>query len=144
MYSKAIKAWDENQENLKTAISKCTLSQLGSYTDLVALLIQEVLYKSDLQISKEYLEINDGDYQGTLIYILHRDVYQPSADEYYSMWVSYGSCSVCDTLESIIFASGSDNSKPSEQQVKELWTLCLHFIQSFKPLYSTEQLWDID
>lgn len=40
--------------------------------------------------------IDDGDYQGTLLFLIPADLYQPSV--YWYAFVGYGSCSGCDTL----------------------------------------------
>lgn len=74
-------------------------------------------------------EINDGDYQGTLVYIIGAQGYQPS--DYWATKVYYGSCSGCDTLEGIREYS---EDKPSEQQVEDYLTLCLHLIQQMKEI----------
>ena len=72
-------------------------------------------------------EIDDGDYQGTLVYVIASQGYQP--DKYWVVKVSYGSCSGCDTLEAIRDYS---DDVPDEQQVKDYMTLCLHIIQNMK------------
>ncbi len=72
-------------------------------------------------------EIDDGDYQGTLLYIIAAEGYQPS--QYWYVTVSYGSCSGCDTLEGI---KGYGDGPPSEQQVKDYMTLSLHIVQGIK------------
>jgi len=73
--------------------------------------------------------INDGDYQGTLLYIIGAKGYQP--DNYWFVKVGYGSCSGCDTLESI---RGYQNTTPNEQQIKDYMTLSLHIIQGLKAM----------
>jgi hypothetical protein len=73
--------------------------------------------------------IDDGDYQGTLLFLIPEDTYQP--DNYYYVKVEYGSCSGCDTLESI---RDYDSDTPNDEQVKDYMTLCLHIIQKFKKL----------
>lgn len=45
-------------------------------------------------------EIDDGDYQGTILFVIAEKGYQPS--QYYAVYVGYGSCSGCDTLQSIV------------------------------------------
>lgn len=72
-------------------------------------------------------EIDDGDYQGTLVYVIASQGYQP--EKYWVVKVSYGSCSGCDTLEAIRDYS---DDVPDEQQVKDYMTLCLHIIQNMK------------
>jgi hypothetical protein len=71
--------------------------------------------------------IDDGDYQGTLLYLVPFDMYQP--DCYYYVLVEYGSCSGCDTLEAI---RTYDDQLPDEEQVKDYMTLALHIIQGIK------------
>lgn len=74
-------------------------------------------------------EIDDGDYQGTLVYIIGANGYQP--DDYWYVKVSYGSCSGCDTLEAI---KDYCYEPPSESQVKDYMTLALHIIQGIKKM----------
>lgn len=72
-------------------------------------------------------EIDDGDYQGTLLYVIGAKGYQPST--YWSVAVSYGSCSGCDTLQAI---TDFGDDPPDEQQVKDYMTLALHIVQGLK------------
>lgn len=74
-------------------------------------------------------EIDDGYYQGTLLYVIPAIGYQPS--NYFTIKVSYGSCSGCDTLKSIQEYS---DEHPTGEQVKEYLTLALHIIQSMKEI----------
>lgn len=71
-------------------------------------------------------EIDDGDYQGTLLYIIPVNTYQPS--RYWSVFVDYGSCSGCDTLESIHV----DGDK--KQRIDDYMTLALHIVQGLKEI----------
>ena len=74
-------------------------------------------------------QIDDGDYQGTLVYVIAAEGYQPS--DYWYVKVGYGSCSGCDTLEAIRFY---EDGKPSEGQVKQYMTLALHVVQGLKKM----------
>lgn len=74
-------------------------------------------------------EIDDGSYQGTLLYLIPSTAYQP--DEYYYVAISYGSCSGCDTLERIRHYS---SDAPTEEQIKQYMTLLLHIVQRTKML----------
>jgi hypothetical protein len=76
-------------------------------------------------------EIDDGDYQGTLLYVIGGAGYQPSS--YWYVKVDYGSCSGCDTLESIK-SDGNWGDKPNKQQVADYMTLALHIVQGLKEL----------
>jgi len=98
----------------------------GAYLDLVSRLV--TLVHDDNEYSSpdpaRIHVIDDGDYQGTLLFIISGSGYQPS--RFWSIKVSYGSCSGCDTFESIReYGSGP----LSEQQVQDYWTLMLHMVQ---------------
>ena len=82
---------------------------------------------------KRIHELDDGDYQGTLVYVIAATGYQPS--DYWYVKVGYGSCSGCDTLEGI--RSYSDD-KPTEGQVRDYMTLALHIVQGLKKMGDDE------
>ncbi len=77
-------------------------------------------------------EIDDGDYQGTLLYIIPLDTYQPSYWEYVVTSVYYGSCSFCDTLQGI---HRYEDGLPDKEQVDGYMKLCLDILQHCKYLY---------
>lgn len=68
--------------------------------------------------------IDDGDYQGTLLFIIPERSYQPST--YWAVSVDYGSCSGCDTFQSYATYDDSKDSAP------EMVTMALHMIESMK------------
>jgi len=72
--------------------------------------------------------IDDGDWQGTLLFVIGSDGYQPS--DYWFVKVDYGSCSGCDTLKGI---RQYNDDPPSEAQVKDYMTLALHILQGLTP-----------
>ena len=65
----------------------------------------------------------------TQIFILHRDVYQPGAEDYVYTNTYYGSCSGCDTLQGILY----DNDD-FETKVNGLFTLALHIVQRLRKM----------
>ena len=71
--------------------------------------------------------IDDGDYQGTLVFVVASKGYQPS--DYWATQVAYGSCSGCDT-----FQSYSDYDNP-EISAPEMVTMALHMIESMKKIF---------
>lgn len=103
------------------------------YSTLVKMVIELVTSEDDYDDFNPDPErihcIDDGDYQGTLIFLIGAKGYQPSI--YWSMKVYYGSCSGCDTLQAIYDYS---DEKPTEDQVKDYYTLCLHLIESMKEI----------
>ena len=75
--------------------------------------------------------INDGNYQGTLIFIIPRNTYQPNIEDYLITYIYYGSCSGCDTFLDI---KGYTDDPNTEDQIKDYMTLALHLIQRMKIL----------
>lgn len=71
--------------------------------------------------------IDDGDYQGTYLFIIPEKGYQPS--KYWATTVYYGSCSGCDTLQATM-----DLRRDNEKCAGELWTLTLHMLQKMKEI----------
>lgn len=102
----------------------------GNYRDIVenvVLVISGDGY-SDYNLDSERItEIDDGSYQGTLLYVISEKGYQPNI--YYYVKINYGSCSGCDTLQAIRRYS---DKKPSEDQIKEYMDLALHIVQGIK------------
>jgi len=69
-------------------------------------------------------EVDHGDYQGTLVFVVGEEGYQPST--YWTMVCSYGSCSGCDTIEKIM------TIKTTTGRAREYADLALHLIQKIK------------
>jgi hypothetical protein len=78
-------------------------------------------------------QIDDGDYQGTLLFVIAAGGYQPS--EYWYVKVGYGSCSGCDTLEGIRDYS---DEPPTKEDVDAYMTLALHIVQGLKSMQTEE------
>lgn len=100
-----------------------------SYTELVSIVIKSI--NSEKEYDKPDPEkihlIDDGDYQGTQLFIIPCCSYQPST--YWAVYVSYGSCSGCDTLAAI-----QESGDSKETQANDMWTLCLHIAQGLKEI----------
>ncbi|HET8705706.1 MAG TPA: hypothetical protein VFM46_05315 [Pseudomonadales bacterium] len=134
MIESFIKAWFANQESMRNKFSE---NHPDSYMEVVRAVI-EMLYRSCLEYDrpdpKKIHEIDDGDYQGTLVYVVSSDDYQPN--KYWYVKVGYGSCSVCDTLKSI--REGSDE-RPTDAQVSDYMTLALHIVQGLREMGDGEE-----
>ena len=75
-------------------------------------------------------KIDDGDYQGTLVFVIAAKGYQPST--YWATKVSYGSCSGCDTFLAIKHGGDDDMNR----KAKEYADLVMHMIQCMKLIVS--------
>lgn len=132
-----VKAWDLNKNKLEEYIKTHKQEEYDSYEALVKLLFDIVINPSieegnsvfgfsERFDTENILTIDDGDYQGTQIFILHKATYQPCVEEYVYTSVYYGSCCCCDTLQSI---HSYDDGLPNETQVKDYMQLLLHLLQ---------------
>ena len=133
MVKEFILKWEKYKGELENYIKTTKQSEYDEYEKLVKLLFDYVINNGD----DNYYEYNtdkitvldDGDYQGTQIFILHKRTYQPDIGDYVYTHNYYGSCSGCDTLLSI---SNYSDGIPNEQQVKEYMQLCLNLLQQLR------------
>ena len=111
----------------------------GNYKDLLRITLER-MYIEDINKAKpdkfgevyckgvpDYRnihEVDDGEYRGTLLFVVPELDYQPS--NYFIFKVEYGSCRLCDTLQ------GIHDCKDETEKAQSYETLCLHMIQSCK------------
>lgn len=135
MIKKFIYAWEENKDKLIEYLKTHKQEEYDEYKKLVKILFDVVINpKLDSNChtifnTDDIIEIDHGDYQGNLIFILHKDTYQPYVfdSDYVYTNVCYGSCSGCDTLQAI---QAYDYEKyPTEEQIKDYMNLFLHLLQ---------------
>lgn len=141
MLKYSVRKWDQNKKTLKQNIVNLG-SKLNdySYKDIVKLTVDNIFNTGSENDCYEYtwntskiVEIDNGDYQGTLLYIIPLSTYQPSESEYLMTHVSYGSCSGCDTLQSIQMTNWSDDEEQqimAEDTIESYMSLCLHIVQN--------------
>ena len=136
--------WDKNQDKLREALAKDAELYHCGYTYIVKLVVQHILNdgvtnEHDMKWSMDITEIDDGNYQGTLLYLIPANTYQPSASEYLMTHVYYGSCSVCDTLQRIQadFNWMRKVVLPNEEQINDFMTLCRNLICNMIKPYNT-------
>lgn len=144
MIKKFVYAWEENKDKLVEYLKTHKQEEYDNYKKLVKILFDIVINpKLDSNChtifnTDDIIEIDHGNYCGNLIFILHKDIFQPSVynNDYVYTNVFYGSCSVCDTLQSI---QGYDYEKyPTEEQVKDYMTLFLHLLQRCHYMIDTD------
>jgi len=134
-----IKAWETNKDKLQAYFETHTMGEYDSYRRIVHLIFDNVInpYMIDNRLKpfdlQKLTEIDDGQYQGTLLYLIPRNDYQPSAWEYIITCVEYGSCTVCDILQGI--HCYDTDEYPDKDQLKSYMRLCLHIIQRCKYPY---------
>lgn len=100
------------------------------YKDIVRIVVENITESNSYPPTPDPYrihEIDDGDYQGTLLYVIADKDYQP--DTYWYVTVSYGSCCGCDTL---MYAT--ECNEDDEQVLDDLMLLALHIVQGMKKL----------
>lgn len=112
---------DEFRSKMAKMIDKENYSFPG-YTDIIGAVV-EIIGDDDYDCPdpKRIHRIDDGDYQGTLVFVIAAKGYQPYT--YWATTVGYGSCSGCDTLQAIQYDT------PIDTQLADLYTLGLHMVQ---------------
>jgi len=139
MNKQILKAWDKHNSDLMTAIKSASLDDID-YKQLLELTLKTIFPNNDKKYNglphySRVTVVDSGNYQGTMIFVITADDYQPSASDHWYTCVDYGSCSGCDTLQAI---TNYDNGLPNEEQAKDLFTLCLHLMQKMKRMYEVE------
>jgi len=132
MIDEFVKAWYANLGRMRAEFS----SHPESYTHIVETVIK--MLHDNVQgycpDPTRITVIDHGDYQGTCLYVIAAEGYQPS--KYWYVYVSYGSCSGCDALEGIrIFR----DDKPTEGQIEQYMTLALHIVQGLRLMYGGQE-----
>lgn len=134
MIPEIIKQWEENKHKLEEYFRTTVQSKYSNYSDIVKRVFELVINDDDDNVyDYEKLRVlDDGDYQGTQIFIAVKNCYQPSTNDYLVTHNSYGSCSGCDTLQAI--HDYNNDVVPDEEQIKDYMTLALHLVQRMKKL----------
>lgn len=132
-----VERWNKYKGVLEEYFRKTEQIKYNDYSDIVELLFEKIINQEEIEgyefdIDKMTV-IDDGDYQGTQIFIIPLNSYQPDETQYVVTNTYYGSCSGCDTLQAI--QSHSLNELPDEEQIKDYMQLALHLLQKCKWLY---------
>jgi hypothetical protein len=129
-----VKRFNEKEADLRAKLSGAHVKNYGA---LVKIVIEAITSESDYgdfsPDPERITEIDHGDYQGTLLFVVADKGYQPS--KYWFVKVGYGSCSGCDTLQGIC---NYEADKPTASQVNDYYTLALHIVQGLKSMQDSE------
>jgi hypothetical protein len=127
--------WHKNSKKLYEEIVKRGTNV--HYIDLVRMSVNCVLNEGETDYetwdTDNITVIDNGDYQGTLLFMIPRRVYQPSEYDYLLTFAGYGSCSGCDALLSIIEFR---DDEMTEDIAKDLLMLCKHLIENIVKPYN--------
>lgn len=147
MIKEFVEKWNKNNRYLKSYFKTHKQKEYNSYLAIVKLVIGIILndnekYEEKFNVASmnhystdDVVEIDNGDYQGSMIYVTHKEGYQPVPKDYIYTYVWYGSCSGCDTLLAI---SDYEDGLPTDKQVKDYMILAMHILQRFKRIIEDE------
>ena len=139
-----VEKWTKNENKLREAVSKDTEITSCDYLYLIKLVTKYILNGEDNNTNTEFEEkwgedeitvVDNGDYQGTLMFLIPLKTCQPSESEYLLTYADYGSCSVCDTLQGIQ-AYSLCNEVPTEEQIKDFMSLCRDLVMNMIKPYN--------
>lgn len=135
MLKYCLRKWDENKKKLEEELLKDPLLNECEYKHIVEKVVEIILNTNEeyLWNTEGITEIDDGDYQGTLLFLIPRKTYQPLEYEYLMTYVGYGSCSGCDALQAI---QDYGESPISEDQLKDFMALCKDIITNMIKPYN--------
>ena len=128
MIKYCVQKWNANKGKLENALKDNRKLNTCEYKYLVQLVVKYILNDGmehsvfyDTWDDDHITVVDNGDWQGTLLFIIPLKTYQPQEYEYLMTFVNYGSCSCCDTLQAI---QSYDDEKPTHGQLKDYMTLC--------------------
>lgn len=129
MIKEFVNKWEKNKDNLEKYFRRTPQTEYDSYEKIVILLFKYVINKDEYgkYITTDIKIIDDGDYSGSQIFILHKDTYCPGIEDYVYTTNYYGSCSGCDTLYGI--SDYDTDELPTEHQIEGYMLLALHLLQ---------------
>lgn len=131
MISTIIARFDAKRRDL---LAQFKAKHPDSYLDIVKSVVAAVTTEDDYgdcNLDPDRITVIDhGHYQGSQLFIIAAKGCQPS--DYWATEQSYGSCSGCDTLQSI---AGYSSDPPTDEQAKDYLTLALHLAQRMERLF---------
>lgn len=134
MIKEFVERWNKYKENLEKYFRNTKQEEYDTYEKIVKILFDKVINQEETKYYKfatnNITVIDDGDYQGTQIFVIPLDTYQPEINDYVVTNTYYGSCSGCDTLQAI--SEYDYDEKPDENQIKDYMELALHLLQKCK------------
>lgn len=132
MIQEFVALFDANREALYEDFRK---NKPDSYLDVVKRVVT-ILSKGedyDRPDPERITMIDHGHYQGTQVFVIGAQGYQPST--YWYVRMSYGSCSHCDTFQAVMEDwPWNDNEEVPVKCLNGLMTMALHVVQRIKQM----------
>ena len=125
--------WYKNEKKLRAALPDFLAGRdyTPEYMELVKLVFDIIVNSDEEEFSDNRLltnhitQIDDGDYQGTLLFTIPFDTYQPAEYEYLMTYIGYGSCSGCDALQHAFYCHLDEDI---EGKVNDIMEICRNLV----------------
>ena len=129
-----INKWDANRERLRKYYEEhISVYRTCDYVDVVKTVVKVIVNDKYTSYNYENITVvDDGDWQGTQLFIIPEDTYQPGPEEYLVTYEYYGTCSGCDTLMAI-------QEEDESYLIDGLMSMSLHLIQQMKFIYEEDK-----
>lgn len=121
---------DRFQEIKPRLLEQFSKEEPESYEDVFKQTIKMMFpdFDSESPDFERITVIDHGDYQGTLVFVVASQGYQPS--DYWATRVFYGSCSSCDTFQRYCTYGGNP-----EDSAPAMVTMALHMIEAMNNIF---------
>jgi len=140
--------WSKNNHILRDNLKNFSGIRDCEYVDLVRITVDSILNddEDDRWDTDKITAVDDGNYQGTQMFLIPKDTYQPAEYEYLMTYAGYGSCSGCDTLQRIReMIYGEWDSETGmyviadipNKAISDLMTLCKHLLENIIKPYNS-------
>lgn len=135
MIKEFVKRFDEKRGEIRSTLGSLLKEKdYIEYEDIVRVVVEAVkgdhIYKGP--DPDKITRIDGEDYQGTAVFVIGPSEYD--GDDHWYVRISYGSCSVCDTLMRIVYDYKYGDKEDKEEAVNDLFTLALHIVQQLKKM----------
>ena len=125
--------WYKNEKKLRAELVKFLEGKddCPEYKELVKLVFDIIVNSDEEEFSRNRLltnritQIDDGDYQGTLLFTIPFDTYQPVEYEYLMTYIGYGSCSGCDALQHAFYCHYDEDI---DGKVNDIMEICRNLV----------------
>ena len=123
--------FDKSREALRESFASY---RPGNYAEIVCRVISFLADAEDEEYNapdpKRITCIDHGHYQGTQLFVIGAQGYQPCV--YWHVSVSYGSCSSCDSFLRAVEATDYDALELSSSTLDQLMLMSLHIVQGLR------------
>lgn len=138
MVKEFLEKWWKHKDNMESWFRGFADISEVKWHGIAMALVENILNRGVewCKLSNEVKVIDDGNLEGTNIFIYHNDVCVPSITDYFFTHNHYGTCSGCDTLLSIV---DGYHGKATDEQVKLLMRLAFDLLRNIKPMAADAQ-----